>query len=417
MDTKNVVMIPCDTLGQVGFDGSEGRILGMQYESDTTMTLFIDYGDLNNIKIYKYYIDCYDDDDITQSKWEWIEKSAVIEQIEFTTSSVNIVTRGKKIILKFPPDPLICLNNSQAFKEECKMIFGAEIVKEDSGIEPLLKGIRAKREQEKEAERMENSKNWNIGSLSNGSFSEDHAFVFLTDVQAARGVVFYCKDLSSIRIVDKTNSDEADELEEDTEIKRIEFRPHKIVIKTEKADYTFNHNSVSGGDVLTACRYYFPKGVMYEDPEMEVEQKKLRETRRRADEEEMAEWSKKIKQDQGTDTNIHADNGLSHASPAHKEPIKVSQKYEFSSSAVRGGDVINPDRVIIENNVVTWKKKSKILIGGESRSIPLDKVSAVELQTGMVGTDITIRGNGYSAIHAKDFAKSDAAKIKSLLGF
>jgi len=92
-------------------------------------------------------------------------------------------------------------------------------------------------------------------------------------------------------------------------------------------------------------------------------------------------------------------------------------RVEFTSAVTRGGDIINPDVIIIDDGNVTWKKRSKILISGQSISIPLDKVASVDLQFGVIGTNIIIRSNGMGSIHAEYFTKSDAQEIKKLLGF
>lgn len=94
-----------------------------------------------------------------------------------------------------------------------------------------------------------------------------------------------------------------------------------------------------------------------------------------------------------------------------------NDRHEFSSSVTRGGDIINPDKIIIEDGKVTWKKRSKILIGGETITIPIDKIESVDLQTGIIGSDIIIRGTGRGRIRAENFSTSDAKQIKSLLGF
>lgn len=91
--------------------------------------------------------------------------------------------------------------------------------------------------------------------------------------------------------------------------------------------------------------------------------------------------------------------------------------HTFSSAITRGGDIVNPDKIIIEADKITWKKRSKYLIGGESKTIPTDKISSVDLKVGVIGTDIIIRSYGSGIIHAENFTKSDAEKIKSLLGF
>lgn len=90
---------------------------------------------------------------------------------------------------------------------------------------------------------------------------------------------------------------------------------------------------------------------------------------------------------------------------------------EFSSSVTRGGNLLTPDKIIITDGAVTWRKRSAILIGSNSLSIPIKKIASVELKVGLVGTDIIIKSFGSGEIHAENFTKSDAKEIKSLLGF
>jgi hypothetical protein len=55
------------------------------------------------------------------------------------------------------------------------------------------------------------------------------------------------------------------------------------------------------------------------------------------------------------------------------------------------------------------------LFGKDSITIPIDKVSQVELETSLIGTDIIIRGKGFGQIKGTNFKKSDAKKIESLI--
>ncbi len=122
----------------------------------------------------------------------------------------------------------------------------------------------------------------------------------------------------------------------------------------------------------------------------------------------------RIREEAAEDERRESERGLFH--DLLEESMGLNLREEFSSAVTRGGDVINPDKIIIANGIVTWKKRSKILIGGDSISIPIDKVSTVELNVAIVGTDIIIRSNGSGTIRAENFTKSDAQKIKSLLG-
>lgn len=51
----------------------------------------------------------------------------------------------------------------------------------------------------------------------------------------------------------------------------------------------------------------------------------------------------------------------------------------------------------------------------DSISITLSKISSIEIDTGLIGTSITIKSYGSAIIHAKNFTKSDAREIKKIL--
>ena len=89
--------------------------------------------------------------------------------------------------------------------------------------------------------------------------------------------------------------------------------------------------------------------------------------------------------------------------------------YEFKSAITRGGGILTPERIIINAKTVTWKKRNKMLIGVDSISIALDKISSVELDDKVWGVDITIHSFGGNSIFARCFTAADAKKIKALL--
>lgn len=89
--------------------------------------------------------------------------------------------------------------------------------------------------------------------------------------------------------------------------------------------------------------------------------------------------------------------------------------HEFKSSITRGGGILTPDHITIDQNYVTWKKRNKFLIGYDSISIPIEKISSIELDDKIWGVDISIKSIGSGSIHVKCFTASDAQKIKQLL--
>jgi hypothetical protein len=90
-------------------------------------------------------------------------------------------------------------------------------------------------------------------------------------------------------------------------------------------------------------------------------------------------------------------------------------QYEFKSAITRGGGILTPEHIIINEKTVTWRKRNKILIGIDSISISLDKISSVELDDKVWGVDIKIHSFGGNSISARCFTAADAKKIKELL--
>ncbi|MEI6697250.1 MAG: hypothetical protein WCO13_14445 [Bacteroidota bacterium] len=87
----------------------------------------------------------------------------------------------------------------------------------------------------------------------------------------------------------------------------------------------------------------------------------------------------------------------------------------FKSAVTRGGAILTPDIIIINDNSVTYKKRNKYLINVDSICIPISKISSVELDSGLWGTDIIIKSFGEGEIVGKKFIKSDAKEIKRLI--
>jgi len=90
-------------------------------------------------------------------------------------------------------------------------------------------------------------------------------------------------------------------------------------------------------------------------------------------------------------------------------------QYKFKSAITRGGGVLTPDIIVIDNDSVTYKKRNKYLINVDSITVPISKISSVELDTSLWGTDIIIKTFGAGEIIGKKFTKSDAKEIKRLI--
>ena len=87
----------------------------------------------------------------------------------------------------------------------------------------------------------------------------------------------------------------------------------------------------------------------------------------------------------------------------------------FKAAITRGASPINPDTIEVTDKFVIYKKRKIYLIGYDSISIPISKISSVEINTGIIGSDITIQSFGEGTITVHRFALNDAQEIKRLI--
>ena len=85
---------------------------------------------------------------------------------------------------------------------------------------------------------------------------------------------------------------------------------------------------------------------------------------------------------------------------------------KYSSSIFVGGDILTPDRIEISDTGVTYKKRNKHLIGVDEVFLPFNKISAVEIDRGIINSDIIIHSTGSKNIRANNFFISTAKEIK-----
>ena len=87
----------------------------------------------------------------------------------------------------------------------------------------------------------------------------------------------------------------------------------------------------------------------------------------------------------------------------------------FKAAVTRGANPINPDTIEINDRFVTYKKRRIYLIGYDTVIMPFSKISSVEINTGVIGTEIIIHSFGLGTINAHPFTLEDANEIKRLI--
>lgn len=105
-------------------------------------------------------------------------------------------------------------------------------------------------------------------------------------------------------------------------------------------------------------------------------------------------------------------------------PIKIDTKnskriesfsYEFSSNIILGGDILNPDRLIIDQTGVSLIKRNKYWIGKDRRHFTYRNISSVFIDRKLIDADIIIASHSGEKIIAQDFSINDAKRIEGLI--
>ena len=88
---------------------------------------------------------------------------------------------------------------------------------------------------------------------------------------------------------------------------------------------------------------------------------------------------------------------------------------EFKSSIIRLGPILTPERIIIDDVSVTYRRRNQHLIGVDEITIPLSRVSAVEVDKHIWGATIKIIAFGAQSIIADKFTWSDAKEVQRII--
>ena len=90
-------------------------------------------------------------------------------------------------------------------------------------------------------------------------------------------------------------------------------------------------------------------------------------------------------------------------------------KHEFSSRILLGGNILNPDKIIITEKGVTYEKRNAYLIGKDRVHLSYDNISSVRIDRKLIDATIIVSGRGAVEIIAKDFSISTEKKIEQLI--
>ena len=66
------------------------------------------------------------------------------------------------------------------------------------------------------------------------------------------------------------------------------------------------------------------------------------------------------------------------------------KKLVFSSSVLVGGNILTPDRLILDDNGVTYEKRNKYLIGVDSSYLSYSNITYVKIDRLLLSSDIII---------------------------
>ena len=94
---------------------------------------------------------------------------------------------------------------------------------------------------------------------------------------------------------------------------------------------------------------------------------------------------------------------------------KASFSYTFSSKIILGGSILTPDKLIIDQDGVTYLKRNKYLIGVDRSFLAFSDISYVKIDRRLINSTIIISSKGSRGIRAENFSISDAKKIESII--
>jgi len=80
-----------------------------------------------------------------------------------------------------------------------------------------------------------------------------------------------------------------------------------------------------------------------------------------------------------------------------------------------GGSALTPDRIIINENEVIYRRRNSNLLRVDEVSIPFGRIASVEIDRKLINADIIIHSTGNMKIEARHFKLGDAREIKRII--
>jgi hypothetical protein len=86
----------------------------------------------------------------------------------------------------------------------------------------------------------------------------------------------------------------------------------------------------------------------------------------------------------------------------------------FQTQFLRSGNLLRPDILTIEGDVLIVKKRNTNLLTNTEKIIPIRKVAGIQIQSHLVGTDIKIYGYSSELIaEVRGLSRSNALEIRN----
>nr|WP_299201421.1 PH domain-containing protein [uncultured Brumimicrobium sp.] len=104
-----------------------------------------------------------------------------------------------------------------------------------------------------------------------------------------------------------------------------------------------------------------------------------------------------------------------HVSDGVQKMTSATETLSFSSNFILGGSLLTPDRLLITDKEIIYRKRNRYLIGVDESVIPFKRVSSVELDRRLISTNIVIYTNGNEKIVLESFSIGNAKKIREAI--
>lgn len=98
-----------------------------------------------------------------------------------------------------------------------------------------------------------------------------------------------------------------------------------------------------------------------------------------------------------------------------KSSSKKSFSYTFTSKILLGGSILTPDKLIIDQDGVSYLKRNKHLIGIDRSFLSFNDISYVKIDRRLINSTIIISSKGSKGIRAENFSIFDAKKIETII--